>query len=264
MWKKQKPATSIAAATKAPHEATKTNAANAQNVQAVIFDFDGVIVNSAADIASAVNETLRHFHYKPLSPRLITGFIGNGVRNLLLKSLQASLDSFKSDVPIDKLDTILSYFQNYYREHAVEQTVLYDYIPESLETLYALGMRLAVVSNKPLAITEAILEHFDLSDFFDAVIGPELLTKIKPDPEGIALAVKTVNSHNAQSPHFMPITDAAHVVMVGDSAVDVQAARHFGATSCAFLAGLGDSDNLLAEKPDFVIRNMHELIDILN
>ena len=124
------------------------------DVNAVLFDFDGVIINSAADIANSINAMLVRFKMQPLEEKKVTEFIGDGVRNLVLRSVTMSCKNAISEISVEKLEEMFSWYQSYYYNHATEKTTVYQYVPEVLETLYMLGKRAAVVSNKPKKITE--------------------------------------------------------------------------------------------------------------
>ena len=230
------------------------------DVNAVLFDFDGVIVNSAADIANSINAMLVRFKMQSLEEKTVTEFIGDGVRNLVLRAVSMSCKNAISEIPVEKLEEMLSWYQTYYYNHATEKTTVYQYVPEVLETLYLLGKRAAVVSNKPRKITEEILNYFDLEYYFDTVVGPEQLKALKPDPEGIALAVKQINQCNTGNDYFAKITKPSDVMMVGDSAQDIKAGHLYGARTCGFLYGLGNTQKMQAEKPDVTISNIKELL----
>ena len=224
------------------------------NVQAVLFDLDGVIINSGADIASAVNAALVHFGYKEESESVLIGFIGNGAKKLLTCALEYQGVSV-SEMP--DFQGFFDWYVEYYRTHAVEKTVLYEGIHALLENLSQKGIACAVVSNKPLSVTEIILKHFKIDGFFDALVGPEQLSRIKPDPEGLALAVSLIEKKCGIR------MEKAHVLMVGDSATDVQAGRSFGCRTCAVSGGLGNTQKLHAEHADIVVSLAGDLANVL-
>ncbi|MGL4981804.1 MAG: HAD family hydrolase [Treponemataceae bacterium] len=229
----------------------------------VLFDFDGVIVDSSLDIISAVNETLSNFGYRPIANEKIISFVGDGARKLIFRSLQCSMEHLqhKQDLPVDKLEDMYLWYVDYYAAHAVEQSLIYEGIPELIETLFVLGMRSGIVSNKPFAITNNILDYFDLSDFFDTVICAEQVKKMKPDPEGINLAVTTIYEANKaflQNP-ILP----ENVLMIGDTATDIKAGHNFGCKTCAFMSGLGNKEKLCAENADISIDEIKQLLHYL-
>ncbi|MGI5172661.1 HAD-IA family hydrolase [Treponema sp. OMZ 840] len=212
--------------------------------QAVLFDLDGVIINSGADIAASVNATLIHFGYTEVPEDVLIGYVGNGAKSLLSRSLAYQHVSV-SDMP--DFQEFFEWYVSWYRSHAVCKTVLYDGVYELLERLKAKNIYAAVVSNKPLSVTEEVLKHFKIDVFFDAVVGPEQLQHIKPDPEGLVLAVNLIEKkYGTKIPRN-------NIIMVGDSATDIQAGRNFGCRTCAVTDGLGNREALLAEKADIVV-----------
>lgn len=220
-----------------------------QKIKTILFDFDGVILNSAPDICNAVNATLMHFSLPHILSEKIISFVGDGAKKLIERALcyscaQANLQRQHS------VDDILQWYLNYYTEHAVIDSVLYPHVIQTLEVLAIQKMRMGIVSNKPLVITKKILSHFSIDVFFDCIICPEIVHHIKPHPEGILKALEELHA------------DAGSTLMVGDSATDIQAARNAHVFSCAFLNGLGNRSSLCAENADFEVSDFMELLTL--
>ncbi|QTQ10865.1 HAD-IA family hydrolase [Treponema parvum] len=226
-----------------------------KDIRGIIFDCDGVIIDSAADMAEAVNVTLEHFGLKRIDEQTAVSFVGNGAKKLIERSLACSLET-QSALEPEKIDAVLDWYVSYYAEHALERTVLYPLFAYLIERLMIKGIRMAVVSNKPQNITRDILSYFDIDEYFDAIIGPEQLKNMKPDPEGLQHALKAMNKSAGNSKHI----SKDETLMVGDSAVDVQAGHNFGCRTCAVTKGLGDKEKLLAEKADIIVGYAGELI----
>lgn len=227
-------------------------------IEAVIFDCDGVIINSAADIACAVNVTLDHFSLNRIPEETAVSFVGNGAKKLIERSVAFSTKKIDAvDFSSEKIESILSWYKNYYNEHALERTVLYPGFANLLEHLMINGIHMSVVSNKPEKTTRRILTYFDIDEYFDAVIGPEQLTHMKPDPEGLKKALLSMEKAAGKS------ISKKNTLMTGDSHVDIQAGHNFGCQTCAVTSGLGDKEKLLAEKADITVPFAGELINIL-
>ena len=225
------------------------------NFQAVLFDLDGVIINSGADIAASVNAALKHFGYKTLPEDILISFVGNGAKKLLIRSLEYQNICAEH---MHNFEEFYNWYVDWYQNHPVNKTVLYPGLYDLLKKLKEKSVYTAVVSNKPLNVTYTILKHFKIDIFFTAIIGPELLTHIKPDPEGLALAVKEIE--RAQRIRV----ERNKVLMVGDSASDIQAGRAFGCKSCAVTCGLGNREKLLAENADIVVSHAGDLLFLVD
>ncbi len=211
----------------------------------VLFDFDGVLIDSTKDIAVAVNAALEHFGFGQVSEDQVHSFVGDGARMLVIRCL----DAVKAGE--EKLEEVLSWYKDYYNTHATVFTVLYGGVEKVLTFLKDNGKKIGLVSNKPEEISRTILKFFGLDGFFEVIIGPESAGKTKPAPDGIMAACRKTE------------IPAGKTLMVGDSAVDIMAARAAGTGSCGFTRGIGDRDSMLAQKPDHTIDALSELMDLV-
>ena len=249
-------------------------------MKGIIFDLDGVLINSAPDMAVSINKTLEHFGFSTISFDLIPTFIGNGARVLLVRSLATSLgytnpeeitevvskDNKRMEIhnlpenfPInsEKIEEILKWYISYYKEHSVENTELYPNAKAVLEFCKNKNILLSVVSNKPAILSKKILTLFQIDEYFDAIIGPEDTGKTKPAPDGLALAVELMNKKCEKE---IPLSE---ILMVGDSYYDIQAGKNLGCLTCGILGGYGKI--VKGEKfiPDFYLDYVGELNSIL-
>jgi phosphoglycolate phosphatase len=142
----------------------------------LIFDLDGTLIDSAPDLAQAVNALLAEFGKPPLAETAIRPMIGDGSRLLLARALAAS----GIDTPADD---VFDRFMVHYLAFAADKTKVYPDVPETLTALRAKGHPLGVCTNKPFGPTEHVLEAFDLARFFGSVIGGDSLPQRKPAPE---------------------------------------------------------------------------------
>ena len=226
-------------------------------IRVVLFDFDGVIIDSSKDIAAAVNQTFSHFGYGNLTEPEIIKNVGHGAQHLLACCLNdICIKNHKSFNP-ELLPEIKNWYIDYYNSHAVVKTEIYPGVMEILYQLSLEDIRMGIVSNKPIKVTETILEHFDIIDYFDVMVGPELIKEMKPAPDGIKLAVERINKWITAIGET-EITPE-QVLMVGDSGVDIKAAKAFGAKSCGVLGGIGNPEGVKAENPTFLVNTMKEL-----
>jgi phosphoglycolate phosphatase len=170
----------------------------------LVFDLDGTLIDSAPDLAQAVNALLAEFGKPPLAEAAIRPMIGDGSRLLLARALAASGIETQADDVFDR-------FMVHYLAFVADKTKVYPDVPETLAALRAHGHPLGVCTNKPFAPTERVLEAFGLAHFFGAVIGGDSLPQRKPEPEPLWAAIKELGGGAA--------------AMVGDSANDMLCAR---------------------------------------
>jgi phosphoglycolate phosphatase len=177
----------------------------------VVFDLDGTLVDSRADLAAGVNRARARFALAALPVDAVVGMIGEGARRLVERAFRDA-----PDVPVD---AALERFLADYAPIATEATRPYPGIPELLEAL-ARERPLALLTNKPEAISRAILAAFGWSPHFAVVIGGDTLAARKPDPAGLR--------------HIAAIAGIAveRLTLVGDTAIDGATAR---AAGCAFV-----------------------------
>ena len=229
-------------------------------IHGVLFDFDGVLANTAVDIASAVNATLENFGFEPLSQEQVIIFVGNGAERLLKRSIAASIQISKKnpeEVPVPAFEEIYSWYLDYYHTHSVENTEFYPGAMDVLELLSIQDIPAAVVSNKPHEITEAILQKMEIASYFGAVIGPEQTSQVKPAPDGLFLAMEHINKkRQAQGKPAIP---PENFLMVGDSHTDIEAGKNAGTKTCALTNGYGNKEKLAASQPDCAFQMICEL-----
>lgn len=185
----------------------------------VVFDLDGTLVDSRQDLVSSANDTLAAFGAGPLDDAALASFVGDGAKMLVARALKAA------GLPPDRLGDALTKFLEIYNGRLVETTRPYEGIPELVAAAAASGAMLGVVTNKPLAPSRIILEHFQLIAPFRWVIGGDGPFPRKPDPAGLRWMIGEAG------------VTTARTLYIGDSQVDADTARAAGARFC--LAGYG-------------------------
>ena len=208
----------------------------------IIFDLDGVIVDSVEDLVAALRHSLRQVGSRDCAFSDIRNLIGFGARNILLQSL----DEDKKD----RVDAAMTEFRDYYGQNCTNKTVLYPGVSEVLAT-YARHKKLALATFKIRAATLRILEALNVRDYFDAIVTADDVQRPKPDPECINRILQEVQC------------DPDAVLMVGDTPTDVQTARNAGVAACAVLYGIGTRENLGRANPDFLIDDIRELKNLV-
>ena len=207
----------------------------------LIFDLDGTLVSSGGDIAASVNATLRRLGLPERPVEEILGFVGDGVRLLIERTL-GGLDG-------GRFDEALEFFGAHYREHMLDTTRPYPGIEEAL--CHFAGKRKVILTNKRHSFALPIAGALGLTDHFDEVIGADSTPFIKPDPR----LLDRVTRRFGISP--------VRTVVIGDGVNDVLLARNGGAMSCAYLNGLTAREALLALRPDRTYEDPVELMTLI-
>ena len=193
----------------------------AGSLRLLVFDLDGTLIDSGADLCGSVNAMLLQFQRPPLPQPVIATYIGDGAVKLVSRALGEPVEPAL-------LDEAVTYFLNYYREHKLDQTYVYPGVFAALESMQTSGAgeprSMAVLTNKPIGPTEAICAALGLSPFFFRVYGANSFSTKKPDPEGISALIQEAG------------VTPQETLMIGDSDVDVLTARNAGAWSmgCSF------------------------------
>jgi phosphoglycolate phosphatase len=212
-------------------ESHKTS--SAMHYRHLVFDLDGTLVDSRADLAQAVNHVLRTLALPSLPLDVITGYIGAGARRLVQRALGPEHEHH--------LDEGLTRFMGFYGAHLLDHTRLYPGIADVLRALAQRGVGLSVLSNKPEAMSRAILAGLDVLPLFTMVLGGDSFAARKPDPEGL----QQICARLAIPPEQM--------LMVGDSVIDLDTTRAAGIAFCGVAWGFGFAD--------LETRGTHPLID---
>ena len=177
----------------------------------VIFDLDGTLLNTIADLAAGVNHTLAAHGLPEHTIDEYTLMVGNGMRKLVMRALPDNLAADDAFV-----DSMLAEFLKYYADHIDVYTKPYPGIPELISALSTDGYKLAVASNKIQAGAETLISKFFPGIEFAAVMGNSPQYPLKPDAALVEYIMQKAG------------TDRTHTIMVGDSGTDIQTARNAG------------------------------------
>lgn len=195
--------------------------------QLLIFDLDGTLIDSRKDLATSVNLMRRHYGLDPLPMDRIVGFIGDGVRSLVERSLAGT------GIGVDEAIAVQ---RPLYRAHLNDETTLYEGVAGGLQRLHAAGHALAVATNKPVDATEMILVNLGIRKLFACVYGGGAGFALKPDPAMVFDAMKRTG------------VPAADTWLVGDNHTDIEAARRAGVKSIYAAWGFGERNALSADR----------------
>lgn len=211
-------------------------------VRALIFDLDGTLIDSKLDLALAVNATLAELGRPPLDHETIYSYVGSGAPALIARALGS--DASEQDCALG-----LEFFIKYYSAHKLDNTTLYPGVRETLDALK--GMPMAVLTNKPVRVSQSIIKEIGIGDFFRFIYGGNSFERKKPDPMGVDTILREFGAAPGQC------------MLVGDSEIDVQTARNAGTFACGVTYGFGS--HLLNEyPPDLLVDNLTEIIPYLS
>lgn len=210
--------------------------------QTYIFDLDGTLLDTLGDLAAAVNYALRTHGLPEHSLDDVRRYVGNGVRKLMERAIPDGADH-----PL--FDETFATFREYYMAHSLDTTRPYEGIPEMLAALKARGCRLAVVSNKMMAATQALCHHF-FPDTIEVAIGEHESAGIrkKPASDTVVAALKALGVGKDRA------------VYVGDSDVDILTALNTGLPCISVLWGFRDRDFLINHGAKSLITHPAELL----
>ncbi len=209
-----------------------------------LFDLDGTLIDSRADIAHSLNLALARMNLAPLHESRIADFVGEGVQILIERSLREIIGREPESSQIHKGVAI---FREEYGNHLLDCTCLRPNVKQALDCLA--WARFAVVSNKPEIFSKRILEGLGVGDRFCIILGGDSTKNRKPDPESLLKAMDYCKALPSET------------AMVGDSAVDILAGKAAGVTTCGVRGGFRPQGELETAGCDLIITDLIELAE---
>jgi phosphoglycolate phosphatase len=207
----------------------------------LIFDLDGTLIDSRLDLAHAVNAARAHLGLAAIHNETVYSYVGNGAPTLIRRALGDGASE-------EDVQRALQFFLDYYSEHKLDYTVLYPGVREALDRFLDTGIALAVLTNKPVRISKAIVEGLGIGEHFRRVYGGNSFEHKKPHPIGIQTLIEEYGAERGRT------------MMVGDSAVDVQTARNAHVQSCGVTWGF-QPETFEQYPPDILVDRLEELAD---
>lgn len=217
-------------------------ASTTTDVKGVVFDMDGTLLNTLPDLTALTNTVLSDFGYPTYTEEAIRGFIGDGVRALMMRAMPDSASD-------DKKEAALAEWKSRYQEFGRRKTVPYPNIIEMLEGLKLKGVKLGVLSNKFDAAVKD-LAGFYFPATFDVAKGESPTCPRKPDPTGLLASIQEIGLNPSQ------------VAYIGDSAGDMKTAKAAGAMAIGVSWGYQTVDRLVSAGADMVIDDPLAILDL--
>lgn len=211
----------------------------------IIFDLDGTLLNTIADLAQSTNHALHALGYPTHEESAYNFMVGNGINKLFERALPEGEKNEENVLRVRKE------FIPYYDVHNADKSRPYPGISELLEQLQAKGLQIAVASNKYQAATEKLIAHYFPGIRFTAVFGQREGVNVKPDPTIVEdiLAIAKVAKED--------------VLYVGDSGVDMQTAINAGVTSCGVTWGFRPRAELDSFQPDNIVDKAADILKLI-
>ncbi|MGE0127134.1 MAG: HAD family hydrolase [Blastocatellales bacterium] len=210
--------------------------------QCLLFDLDGTLVDSRADLINSINLMLAEIGREALPDARVLNFVGEGARLLVERALRATQNG---EPQSSDIDVALEIFRRQYREHLLDYTRVYPEVEQTLARLNHIPK--AVVTNKPYDFTTALLAGVGLASHFGVVLGGDSLEERKPSPMMLVEAARRLGAR------------ASECLMVGDSRVDVEAGRAASMKTCGYIPGFRGRTELVEAGVDYIIERFSEL-----
>lgn len=210
----------------------------------IAFDLDGTLVDSAPDIAYAVDQMLLRLGLEPQGEEQVRGWIGRGMAMLVRRALTGCLWPSGDPPHMAEAQAI---FMAVYQDHLAERTTLYEGALPCLEALRLESLPLALVTNKPARFTHALVKAMGLEGFFEVIASGDDFVHQKPHPEPLLKTAERIG------------VDPLGSLMVGDSQADAEAARRAGFMLACVPYGYHGGEGVLRFEPDLLLETLEDL-----
>lgn len=217
---------------------------NGQLPKLVMFDLDGTLIDSVPDLAAATDQMLVQLGRAPAGVDKVRNWVGNGAPVLVRRALADDIDH-QAITAEQEAEALAIFMQVYGTGDSL--TTLYPGALETLQSLKVLGLKLALITNKPEKFIPELLAQTHMAEYFDWVVGGDTLPQKKPDPAGLLWVMQQAQ------------VTAQQCLFVGDSRNDVLAAHAAGVACIAVTYGYNYGQPISAENPALVVDDLREL-----
>ena len=207
--------------------------------KAIIFDLDGTLLNTDTLIQKSFIHVFNK--YKPgytLSQEELLSFLGPSLK-----------ETFSKYFDQEMVDELIDYYREFNHSHHEDYVTIYPYVKEALSQLKELGYPLGIVTTKVKDAVYIGLDLFDLTDYFDVIIGHDDVSHSKPDPEGIFKALKALNADDGY--------------YIGDNVTDIQAGKNARMKTIGVKWSPKGYDLMEKENPDFMADSYQEILEYI-
>ena len=212
------------------------------------FDLDGTLVDTAAEIAEAVNDTLAEFGVAPRPVQEITMLIGGGAHELMRRLIERIQgERLPGAVPLP-IDDVLARLDDHYEQTAGTTGLPYSDCVDSLRRLRVAGLRLVCLTNKEERFARRVLQQTRLDGYFELLIGGDTLPQKKPHASVIHHVLQKLGGRAEQFAH------------IGDSRTDVETARNASVAAWAVPYGYNAGEPIATAQPDVLFANLADIV----
>jgi len=215
---------------------------NVTKIRLIAYDLDGTLVDAFEDIWSGVNAALREHGLAELPYATVRSYVGDGARMLIRRCV--------GEAHQDRFEEVYQFYRRYYDAHPVDRALPYPGVLETLDRLRALGLRQAILTNKPDEVTHQICARLGIAARMDGIWGERPGSPRKPEAQSL-LAVLD---------HFG--VEPSQCLFVGDGPADIEVGRVTGTPVVAVSYGLLSRAQWQAMRPAAVIDALPELIEL--
>ena len=218
----------------------------------LLFDLDGTLAHTLPQLAIAASKVAQKMGYFVPSVEEIATYVGNGVNMLLARTLRHSIDAKIEDIDESVLKEAREHFNSFYLQGLGSDYSIYPHVKEGLVHFKELGIKMAVITNKPQLFAVPLLEHMQVYELFDYVLGGEVLDKKKPDPYPLIYVLEKLGGS----------VDAA--LMVGDSVNDIKAGQNCNMDTVGFSYGYNMGRDIRECNPTYAFDSFSQLIELID
>lgn len=221
------------------------------NIKAFFFDLDGTLADTIGQLAQATINVAKILNLKVPDVNQVRSYVGNGAALLLARVILEKKDVSLADADPEILKKALDCFKNEYLKILDQNYVIYPNVIECLKLLKAKNFKTAVITNKPQIFAKPLLNYMNIDQYFDYILGGEVLEVKKPDPTPLLYVCDKLE------------LNANEVIMVGDSANDIKAAINAKIKSVVFTFGYSQDIDVKTLGADYVFDNYQQLINLI-